>query len=387
MYLTHCEVVCAGGEGGALLDGLAAPPAGSLHQRTGILRERAGHFGIVKEPPPLEKGGVGRTTVLLHHVADKLSMAIEALKGRYDADRIGVIIGTTTTGIDLVESASSINDVDYHGCQELAAISRDLADYLGLKGPDTVVSTACTSGARALGLARRLIAGGWLDAAVAGGAECLTRMTCQGFDALESYAANRCRPFQAVRDGINIGEAAALFVVEPAAGDGTAIRLSGYGESSDAFHESAPDPEGRGAESAIRSALADANLQPGDIDYVNLHGTGTSLNDRMEAGVMARLFGPDVPLSATKAVTGHTLGAAGAVEAAILWHLLARGETALPPQHGVENYDPELPALNMVRQGGATVVLRHALSTSFAFGGHNVALVLSRDDGGARAAA
>ncbi len=346
------------------------------------LQGRSGYFGVVDLPPPEQVSASPRACNMLRHLSHQMP-AVQRLKTDYRADRVAVFIGTTSTGIDQVESQQSISTVDYHQHQELAAVAENLADYCGFRGPNMVISTACTSGSKALGLARSMIAAGWCDAAVAGGTESLNRLSCQGFDALESYAAGYCKPFQACRDGINIGEGAALFTVEKGATGGCGVALSGYAESSDAWHESAPEPTGIGAAAAIRAALADAGLSPADIDYINLHGTGTRLNDAMEARVIHQIFGPETPASSTKPVTGHTLGAAGAVEAAILWSLLMQPvPQPLPPHHGAKNCDPALPKINLIdAKNNPPRLTRAAISTSFAFGGHNAVLLLSRAGG------
>jgi 3-oxoacyl-[acyl-carrier-protein] synthase-1 len=219
------------------------------------------------------------------------------------------------------------------------------------------------------------------DAAVVGGADTLCRMTVGGFAALEAMSSGLCNPFSRNRDGINIGEAAAAFLLthEPAP-----VQLLGVGESSDAYHISAPDPEAGGALMAMRAALNDAALSPADISYVNLHGTGTGLNDSMEGKAVNALFGADTPCSSTKAMTGHTLGAAAACEAAFLWltlHPTYNPDGRLPPHLWDGDVDPSIPPLALA---DADTRLPHRtgqvamLSNSFAFGGSNVALVLAR---------
>ena len=203
------------------------------------------------------------------------------------------------------------------------------ARYLGLTGPRYTISTACSSSANAFARRARLLAAGRCDAAVVGGADSLCRLTLNGFDALESLSPELCNPFSRNRRGINIGEGACVFLVTRTP---SAVRLCGVGESSDGYHMSAPDPDGRGAEIAIRAALAQAGLQPADVGYVNLHGTATLKNDEMESRVVARVFGTATPCGSTKSLIGHTLGAAGAQELGLCW-LLLDGERGrrLPP--------------------------------------------------------
>ncbi len=211
---------------------------------------------------------------------------------------------------------------------------------------------------------------------IAGGADSLCRLTVNGFASLDAVSDAPCLPFSRQRRGINLGEAAALFVVTPERGG---IQLSGVGESADAHHISAPRPDGSGAVAAMHQALTMAGLAPEAIDYLNLHGTGTALNDQMEATAVNDLFARPPACSSTKALTGHTLGAAGALEAAFCWLALTHGRL---PQHVYDgDYDPELPPLPLVGQADMpSTPLRHALSNSFAFGGNNASLLLSRDD-------
>ena len=265
---------------------------------------------------------------------------------------------------------------DFHYAQqEIGAPARFLARESGASGPAWTISTACSGGAKALASAARLLRAGIVDAVVAGGADSLCGFTIGGFSAQEAVSAQRCNPFSANRRGINIGEGAALFLMSREPGP---VRLMGWGESSDAHHISAPDPRGHGATHAIGEALKRAGLCSGQIDYLNLHGTATRQNDAMESRVVAQLFGDHLPASSTKPLTGHALGAAGAIEAGLSWLALARNpENRLPPHWWDGEADPELPALNLVEPGrAADRPLRHALSTSFAFGGSNAALVL-----------
>lgn len=377
ILLTDCTVICAAGDTTDILQGLHCSPEEKICLDEGILKDRDGYFGMVDLPARYQNKQQSRTCRILHYLAAQIMGSIERVKSTYRPNRVAVIVGTTTTGIREVEMAESVVHSNYHQHQELSFVAEDLANTCGLEGPNLVVSTACTSGAKALGLARNLIETGWCDAAIVGAGESLCRLTCQGFDALESYAKDYCRPFQFNRDGINIGEGGALFVMEKGS---TGIALAGFAESSDAIHESAPDPNGVSAEVAIRSAMADAGVGRRAIDYINLHGTGTPLNDAMEAKVIRRIFGESVPASSTKQVTGHMLGAAGAVEAAVLWSLLNEDNSVpLPPHHGAENYDSKLPRINLVQTKHALCCrVDTALSTSFAFGGHNAALVLAK---------
>lgn len=321
--------------------------------------------------------------VLLDEIAEPLAQAIN----RYGRHRVAVVVGTSTSGIAEGEAAlahwrrTGAWPADYaYAEQETGSPAAFIAEVLGLSGPAYVVGTACSSSAKVFASARRLIRQGVADAAIVGGADTLCGLTVSGFSALEAVSPEPCLPFSSRRRGISIGEGGALFLMTTEEAE---IALLGVGERSDAHHLSAPEPDGRGAREAMKSALADAGLEAADIEYVNLHGTATRLNDAMEARAVNALFGPDTACSSTKALTGHTLGAAGAVEAAFLWLTLSLGwnpSRLLPPQAGDGLFDPDLPPIHLVAQGEAMVGgdKQAMLSASFAFGGSNCALVLGR---------
>ena len=268
---------------------------------------------------------------------------------------------------------------EFHYAQlELGSVAQMLSEELGVTGPAYVHSSACSSSAKAFASAARLIKMGLCDAVICGGVDTLCEFTVAGFSALESVSAEQCNPLSANRNGINIGEGAALFLMSS---NPASVALCGWGESSDGHHMSAPDPEGKGARAAITEALQRAGIRSDQIDYVNLHGTATIQNDAMEARVIADLFGQEVSVSSTKPFTGHALGAASAIEAALCWLAMQdENEQGLLPPHlwdGVQ--DPALPALNAVKSGyGLNRPLQWALSNSFAFGGSNAALVFGK---------
>ena len=327
-----------------------------------------------------------RNDGLMRLVLNQIGAEIVAAKARFGADRIAVILGTSTSGISEGEAAYAVRKSGgnwpsgfHYRQQELGALADGAADYLGLSGPSYTIATACSSSAKVFATARRLMAAGLCDAAVVGGADTLCATTINGFASLDAMSRGLCQPFSRNRDGINIGEGAAAFLVTPDAAD---IALLGFGESSDAHHLSAPDPSGAGAAAAMKAALADAGLGAGDIAYVNLHGTGTPLNDAMEGIAVHNVFGSDVPCSSTKAMTGHMLGAAGACEAAFLYLALHpdHGGGRLPPHLWDGEADPTIPALKLVTPNmGLDLTQPQAmLSNSFAFGGSNMALILGR---------
>lgn len=325
----------------------------------------------------------GRNNALLRLALDDLGGALHAVLDGIDATRVAIVLGSSTSGIAETERAFRHRDAsgalpaDFHyAMQEMGAPARFVAHALGLQGAaSSVISTACSSSAKALATAARLIRSGRADVVIAGGADSLCGFTLAGFSALEAVSPERCMPFSANRCGINIGEGAALFIVSRRPGP---VRLCGWGESADAHHMSAPDPGGRGAVLAIESALRCAGRTASDIDYVNLHGTATAQNDAMEAPVSAALYAAGTPMSSTKPLTGHTLGAAGAIEAALCWLMLARNpEHRLLPHLWDGVADPALPHLHFAAPGEcARRPLRHVASHSFAFGGSNAALVL-----------
>ncbi|GHA96721.1 beta-ketoacyl-ACP synthase [Modicisalibacter luteus] len=320
-----------------------------------------------------------RNNRLLAAALERLGDTLKTVLSRYPRSRIGVVIGTSTSGIGETERALALTGRDAplpenfrYAHQELGDPARFVAERLGLEGPVYVLSTACSSSARALASARRLLLAGECDAVITGGADTLCRLTINGFASLEAVSDHPCLPFSANRDGINLGEAAALFVMTR---DPGGIQLEGVGESADAYHVSAPRPDGSGALAAMQAALRQAGRRADQVDYLNLHGTGTPHNDSMEARAIHELFASAPPCSSTKALTGHTLGAAGALEAAFCW--LALHYQQLPLHVYDEQYDPALPPLPLVTRPDDAKP-RLALSNSFAFGGNNAALLLGR---------
>ncbi|CAI0941015.1 beta-ketoacyl-[acyl-carrier-protein] synthase family protein [Serratia quinivorans] len=355
---------------------------GMQQQAQWLLGGETSWFGNVQGelpaiPEPLRRHN-SRNNRLLLAALTQIDTPVRAAIARYGADRVAVIMGTSTSGIHEGELALQQYQAgqwpqgyDYRQ-QELGDPGLFLSDFLATRGPAYTLSTACSSSARAIISGKRLIDAGLVDAAIVGGADSLCQMPINGFNSLESLSAQRCTPFAAGRSGINIGEAAALMLLtrEPAA-----VALLGVGESSDAWHMSAPHPAGEGAERAINMALRQAGLNAGQIGYINLHGTATRLNDQVEAQVVNRLFGPQMPCSSTKHLTGHTLGAAGAVEAALSWLLLTQ---PLPlPQQDFSRVprDAELAPIGLVCQP-QLLGQRAILSNSFAFGGNNACLLL-----------
>ncbi|MDI3261162.1 MAG: beta-ketoacyl-ACP synthase [Sinobacteraceae bacterium] len=309
---------------------------------------------------------------------DGFVAAVERARARYGAQRVGVFIGTSTSGVRETERAyrelreDRLPDWFQHRTmQNTYAVADYVRRRLALCGPSAAISTACSSSAKVFAAAARALGAGLCDAAVVGGVDSLCLTTLYGFHSLQLLARDICRPADAERSGLSLGEAAAFLLLEREAGDAR-WRLEGYGESSDAHHMSAPDPEGRGALAAMRAALARARIAPQEVDYINLHGTGTPANDLAEDRAVCALFGRDVPCSSTKGWTGHTLGAAGALEAAL--SLLALREGFLPRSLNTRRKDPRIEGAILMSTRRAP--LRRVLSNSFGFGGSNCSLLL-----------
>ncbi|WP_051305496.1 beta-ketoacyl-[acyl-carrier-protein] synthase family protein [Desulfogranum mediterraneum] len=286
-----------------------------------------------------------------------------------------IILGTTTGGILtteqlLAEQEERPHCYRYHG---LHSVAQALAESVGCTGPALVVSTACSSGAVALALAREMLLAGEVDSVLAGGVDSLSRLTYFGFHALQLVDRQGCRPLDRERQGMAVAEGAGLLLLSRRPGENCTSQLLGAGLSCDAYHPAAPHPEGDGALRAMEQALADGGLTPAEVDYINLHGTGTPDNDRAEARAIRRLFQPLPPLSSIKGATGHSLAAAGAIEAVIASLLISRG--LLPANTGLEQLDPELGLKPITRPEERAV--RTVLSNSFGFGGNNGSLLIA----------
>jgi len=311
--------------------------------------------------------------------ADGFLEAVKAARERYGASRVALILGTSTSSIGETELAYTQVGADgafppdqqrprLHTPHSLALFVQQV---LQLEGPCETISTACSSSAKVFASAERMIRLGLVDAAVVGGVDTLCGSVLFGFNSLELVSPQPCRPFDAGRDGISLGEAAGFALLERGAG---ALQLLGYGESSDAHHMSTPHPEGLGAEHALDDALARAGLSTDAIDYINMHGTASMKNDEVEGGLVARRFPATVHASSTKGFTGHTLGAAGIVEAVI--SLLALETGLMPGTVNCEQIGADFgPQIKLQPARGE---VRHALSNSFGFGGNNCALIFGK---------
>jgi 3-oxoacyl-[acyl-carrier-protein] synthase I len=389
LWLKHYTATsCIGG-------GVAATFASLLQQRSGLQRcefETVSidtHIGEVPRidaqrlPAALQKFDCRNNRLAeLALRQDGFFEAVQAAASRWGRGRVGVFIGTSTAGILQTElayrardpvSGALPEDFQYGPTHNSFSVADYIRQRCRLEGPAAAVSSACASSAKVFGSAQRMIRAGLIDAALVGGTDSLCLTTLYGFHSLQLSSPAPCRPFDVARDGISIGEAAAFALLQRAPDDldADAVLLCGVGESSDAYHMSAPHPEGLGARRAMENALRAAALEPGDIDYINLHGTGTPTNDRSESQAITSLFGPTTPCSSTKGATGHTLGAAGALEAVICALAIKNG--LMPGGVHTSRVDPTLTA-HYIKENRRSAVTR-VLSNSFGFGGTNCSLI------------
>ena len=307
--------------------------------------------------------------------------AVAACRARYGATRVGVFVGTSTSGVQHTELAYRARDpqtnalpawFDQRRTQNIFSVAAFVAQRLALRGPALAISTACSSSAKVFAAARRAIVAGTCDAAVVGGVDSLCLTTLYGFNSLQLISADICRPADSARTGISIGEAGGFALLDP--GAGSSLALLGYGEASDAYHMSSPEPGGKGAIASMRAALGQAKIEPREVDYINLHGTGTVANDNAESRAICEVFGTATACSSTKGWTGHTLGAAGMVEAAV--SLLAIEHGFMPRSLNTRTKDPAIEAGILLET--RIEPLRRVLSNSFGFGGSNCTLLFGR---------
>jgi 3-oxoacyl-[acyl-carrier-protein] synthase-1 len=389
LAITHCSIV------NALGAGTPAIAAGLRERRSGLAPcdfETVTLDTWIGRVPGLEAVGMragleaydcrnnrlAQLALALEGYAD----AVAAAKERYGAARIGVFVGTSTSGLLQTElayrrrdpaSGALPSDFRYAETHSTGSLADFVRASLGLAGPAFVVSSACSSTAKVFGTAARMMAQGVCDAAVVGGADSLCLTTLHGFQSLQLTSRGPCRPYDAGRDGISIGEGAGFALLErPEQAARARALLLGVGESSDAYHMSSPHPEGLGAGLAMRRALESAGLAAAAIDYINLHGTATRTNDAAEDRAVRDLFGTGTPCSSTKGATGHLLGAAGVTEAIV--SVIAIEEGCLPGSAHTRTVDPELEANYLVE--GRAARIRSVLSNSFGFGGSNCSLVI-----------
>lgn len=317
---------------------------------------------------------LGRSNLLIAQCLIRMKTAIDQAILRYGRQRIGVVLGASVSGMTEMEKVFADSEKLHEVTDEILEIanpSKFVSQILNITGPAYVISTACSSSAKALSSAARLLRSQIVDAVICGGIDSCSAFTLAGFDSLGALSHGRCQPFGEHRDGINLGEGGALFLLTREAGD---FELAGWAETSDGYHISSPDPQAVAVKTAMQKALFMAKLS--SVDYINAHGTGTEHNDAMESLAIAQTFESDAPwVSSTKSLTGHTLGGAGALEAAI--SLMALKENRIPLHRLDSPIDPDLPAIRLAlapkRQS-----LKTAMSNSFAFGGNNAVLILKK---------
>ncbi len=390
IYLSALGVLSALGRGKEQVrENLMAGLRPGVVSRTDLLVDGTPVFvGQVDSPLPPVPASLSfyasRNFQLAIAAVEEIRPEIDDAVARYGGSRIAVVMGTSTSGIAdgevavkrAMKDGALPRDFDIRK-QELGSTGEALARYLNLAGPALTVSTACSSGAQALAMGRRLIRTGLADAVLAGGADSLCRLTVNGFQALSAQSAGICNPFSRNRDGTMIGEGAAVFLMEKSDAE---VALLGAGTSTDAYSMTAPEPEGNGVELAVRRALEDAELAPEAIDYVQLHGTGTLHNDAMESKVITRVFGAEIPCSSSKGQLGHTLGAAGAMGAAHCWLAAGRDnqDRYLPPHLWDGEADTGLMSDNLTSVGDRLDGTARGIfvSNAFAFGGNNSVLIL-----------
>ena len=321
---------------------------------------------------------------------DGMLEAVAAVRDRYGAERVALVLGTSTASIGETEEAYAHLQTDADGTlrfrddmqRPIVHTPHSLGDFVqqatSLRGPCVTVATACSSSAKVFAQAARLIEAGLVDAALVGGVDTLCGSVLYGFNSLGLVSPQACRPFDAARNGLSLGEAGGFAVLERSnpdnSSDGSSLQLRGYGESSDAHHMSTPHPEGLGARLAMRDALARAGIEADAVGYLNLHGTATPANDAVEARAVAALFPDTLHASSTKGWTGHTLGAAGIVES--IFALIALQDGLLPGT--LNSRDPDAACGPQIRFDNADRVIRYAMNNSFGFGGNNCSLVFGR---------
>ncbi len=335
------------------------------------------YLGKVKAKLPLIQNPKfnTRTNSLLLHCCNQIKTDIDEIISKYGKERIGVVVGSTNVGVNEYENSHDV----FHS--QIGSPAIFLKEYFGLKNYCAGVSTACTSGIKAFSTGVKLLENGICDAVLCAASDALSKPPVFGFTSLEVMSHSICKPFSKNRDGINIGEGAAVFILEKDANNG--FRILGIGETSDAYHTSTPDPQGVQAAHAIEIALKNAGLTPSDIDYINLHGTGTVTNDVMEANAVYKIFEDKVPASSTKSLTGHCLGASAGVETALC---LAFLDNSINPQKNLipHNYDGEydtgLPEIKLAKHEEKAEKNTRVLCNAFGFGGSNAVIILGRND-------
>ncbi len=334
--------------------------------------------------PKINNAGYRNCRLLIDCIS-RLKISIEDLKSKYSPERIGIVVGTSTSAITDVENDilnlsqdDAFNFFYDFKMYEIGIISDFLKNYYGVTGPCFTVSTACTSSSKAIISAADLVQSGICDVVLACGTDSLSSVSVSGFYALGALSLEHCRPFASNRCGINISEGCGVTVVSKEMLCDDTIKLLGWGQTSDGYHISAPDPQGTQGINAVLAALHMAKLTPQDIGYVNMHGTGTKLNDSMEGCIIKAVFGKDTPVSSTKHLTGHALGAAAIVEAYIARLILQNNLTLPFHPYTTEEVAEEFSDINLLTKSGITPNSPYIMTNNFAFGGNNTSLILGK---------
>ena len=374
--LDNLGFVCAlGGDRNTIMENAIAGNTDGMFSHPANIDGSSVPFGTA----PVESKSDVRFQDLILVALNQISDDVEKLKTQFDTCRLGIVIGASNTAVH--EAMHQITDFmrDGHMSERFTTSELELgwpAEFLrevtGFMGPCYTISTACSSGIKAFASARSLIENDVCDAVLVGGVDGRCDFALNGFWALESLSANHTNPMSENREGINLGECAALFIMKR--GD-AGISILGVGESSDAYHPTAPDPSGDGAMASMRAAMADANLTPDNIDYINMHGTGTVANDAMESHAIYNIFGNKVPCASTKPLTGHCLGAAGACSVAIAWLMIKYG--FIVPHVYDGKFAHDCASINLVTSG-AKCEINTVMCNAFAFGGSNASIIIGR---------
>ncbi len=380
-----------------VLESLKEGRAAGMKPFNTYILDKQYHCGVVEselpEIPEKFSQFKCRNNQLAAAALQQIDADIQAAKQQFGKSRVGVVMGTSTSGIKEAEVAlkeksqsGELPSEFSYKMQEIGALAEFVSAWLDVTGPSYAISTACSSSGKVFSAAARLLDSNICDAVVVGGADSLCDLTLGGFDSLEAISEQPTNPFSVNRSGINIGEAAAVFLLtkmpvgessEELIDNQPSIQLLGVGESSDAHHMSAPEPNGEGAMACMQAAMDDAGLLPTQIDYLNLHGTGTKLNDSMEAKAVHSIFGEQLKCSSTKPMTGHTLGAAGATEVALCCLILKHASNKIAPIHLFDGkLDPELSKIDLISNTYFDQSITTAMSNSFAFGGNNVSVIV-----------
>lgn len=368
--ITGYEIICNLGVGAEeVYQNAIKGNTSNFTLRTDLIKNKPVRIGEIKTTLPTIKEKIynTRSNQLILKTLELLDSKINNLIKTYGHNNIAIVVATTNSGIEEYESTK-----DPHHF-ELGNPALFTKNYLGLNNYSSSISTACSSGIKAFSIAKNLIKTSLAESAIVIGVDAISKLPLFGFDSLNVLSQNQSQPFSETRDGINISEGVGVFILEKNKG----LTISGIGETTDAYHATCPDPEAKESIKAIKTALKEANLTPQNIDYINLHGTGTTSNDLMEATAIHEIFKDTIPCSSTKPMTGHCLGAASTIEIGLCCKLLETQNPTLYPHIYNQNYDSTLPKIKLITHPISKPV-NNCLCTSFGFGGTNTAIIISK---------